>query len=199
MRDVHAAMAEVVERWDARVDEDLTTNPLHDDEAALTARVPSESRPHFPYATTLLCATATECTLDLLQVGDGDVLVTVGRDGMARRPFPPPTSPDAPTDCLALRGVVGRCRFASYALSGSPIVAALLASDGFGKPFVDPDWHAAVASDLARNIMLHNAESFEQLVTAWPVAPADVGGDDTTLGILVNAEWFDGTGNQTRS
>jgi hypothetical protein len=74
-------------------------------------------------------------------------------------------------------------------LGEMPLLAVLLATDGFGNAQAADPWQPGVGQDLARFARDHDPDWFERQVPAWAerCASADGSADDTTIALLLRA------------
>ena len=66
--------------------------------------------------------------------------------------------------------------------SGPDVV--LLASDGYGNAFADPDWHVPVGRDVHQQLREDGADAVRGRLRGWLSDAAGAAGDDATVGIL---------------
>ncbi|MGQ0679703.1 MAG: PP2C family serine/threonine-protein phosphatase [Actinomycetota bacterium] len=149
-------------------------------------RVSSTDEPDevlIPYGATLLVAMLAETCGVILQLGDGDVLLVAG--GSVHVPMPPDvrsTANHTTSLCLPDAG-----RSFRMVVLDEPLLPdlVLLASDGYGNSFQDPNWQEAVGTDLINHHREHGAGWIQDQLPEWLAESALVGGDDVTLAIAV--------------
>ncbi|TWG92320.1 protein phosphatase 2C-like protein [Nocardioides sp. J9] len=167
----------LVSTWGAKVRHHVEAHPYAEAELALGA---GEDVLRAYGSTVLACAAVGDLVL-FLQIGDGDS-VLVSAHGEADRPLPEDPSLDGlhtsslcqPRPLEALRTAVVDARVDDVAL-------VFLCTDGFGRPRVDSaGWWRETGQQLlefSRSRGLH-----------WLAEPAQVGGDDTTMALLVRSD-----------
>lgn len=183
----------IVGLWRCAVDKDLATHPptAAEEELAPTPH-------HLLYGTTVIGVRAAPDTLRIVQIGDGDVLLgRVGSPG-ARRPVPQlPDARPGETDSLCQTDAADRATVAEYDLVRTPVDVVLVATDGLDAAFEDPDWHDATIADLLQRLPSISAADLEEAVASWCRPPAEAGGDDTTIALLVRRELLADSGGIT--
>ncbi|MCW2812600.1 MAG: hypothetical protein JWN84_55 [Nocardioides sp.] len=172
-----AVAAEVVAAWREAVLDHVAAHPLRSDE--------SPRGPLVPYGTTLVALAVTPERLVALQIGDGDT-IAVRASGEPFRPLVEDPSLDGVhTASLCQADPLASLRTTVVDLRDDPVRLALVATDGLGKARVDPDtWWASTAAGLAAAA----DDGLEVLRARLPIEvrePARVGGDDTTLAVLL--------------
>ena len=133
--------------------------------------------------TTVLAAAANDSVVVLAKLGDGDVVV-VSDTGEVWQPLPEDelldgvrtTSLCQPDPLESLRVV---------ALPAEQVRLAYLCTDGFGKPQMDDQWWRQVGSELVQRAAEHGTDWLTERLPGWLEEPAEVGGDDTTMAVLV--------------
>jgi len=172
---------EITTRWQAAVAMHLAEHPPTADEAE------GAPHPHYLlYGTTLLGVMIDGPLLRLVQIGDGDVLL--GRSGQehARRPIPPlEVNRPGETDSLCQHDAADRMSVIEYDLTDGQVDVVLLASDGLDTAFADPTWHDETMADVLRRVQGLDAGELEAEIAGWCGPPAEVGGDDTTIALIV--------------
>ena len=180
----------VVGRWREAVEADLSANSP-DESELMGAPAPH----HLLYGTTAVGVAADEQTLTVLQIGDGDVLVGQRHSEVATRPIAP-RNMDRPgaTESLCQSDAESRVRIASIDLDSVPVDAVLIATDGLDTAFADAAWHDETMRDLLHRLQsMSSPDRIEESLEGWCEPPAAVGGDDTTIGLLVRHDlWSDG-------
>ncbi len=176
------AVPAIIERWRDTVLADVVQNPFTD--AEQDRRPPGED-PTVAYGSTLLLAMTTDHLLVLAQIGDGDV-VGVRADGAPDLPVPP----DPLLDGLVTTSLCGTDPAADFrvaAVDSGPLLAVLLATDGYGNAQVIEDWPAVFSEDLASLLRGHDTSWLADQLPSWAArcASADGSADDTTVALLV--------------
>jgi hypothetical protein len=143
--------AEVLDEWTHAVAADVAARPFADaEQAAIDA---AGDLPVTPYGATLLVAMAVGRWLVLMQIGDGDAIV-IAPDGEVSVPVPSdPRNDGVRTTSLCQPDAIGAFRAGVRELTTEPVLAVLLATDGYGNAQAAQPWQPAVAADLAR--LLH--------------------------------------------
>lgn len=186
LRDVTAAEALVrdevgpalVAGWRTGVEEHAEAEPFAEQEAP---RSPEET--WLRYGTTVLAAAANDSVVVLAQIGDGDVVV-VSDTGEVWQPLPEDelldgvrtTSLCQPDPLESLRVV---------ALPAGQVRLVYACTDGFGKPQLHDQWWRQVGIELTERTAEHGADWLAERLPGWLIEPAEVGGDDTTMAVLV--------------
>jgi hypothetical protein len=179
-------MADVAVRWRTAVQGDLAEQPVTADERAGVSAGWSDGDPVLAYAATLLVAVATPTALALVQLGDGDLLL-VDDGGRVGCPMPAdPSSVAGSTSSLARADAAAVARTAL--VDAGAVAAALLATDGYGNAFADPDWQGEVGRDVCEQLVHDGPTAVRERLDSWVGDAAAVGGDDATLAILWRAE-----------
>jgi serine/threonine protein phosphatase PrpC len=138
------------------------------------------------YGTTLVVAVSTGRALGVLQLGDGDAVVAFA-DGQVVQPLPEdPLLDGHRTTSLCQPDALSSVRTAVLDLTRRPVALAFVATDGFGSPRVDVEtWWVQVGQELVRHVGSNGSDWVEQKLPEWLVEPAETGGDDTTVAVLV--------------
>lgn len=175
----------LVDTWTAKVRHHIEANPYSEAEQALGAG----EDPLRAYGTTILAAAAVTDLVLFLQIGDGDT-VLVSAHGEAVRPLPDDPDLDGlhtsslcqPRPLEALRTSVVDVRVDDVAL-------AFLCTDGFGRPRVDSDgWWRQTGEQLLEFSRSRGLNWIRDQLPDWLAEPAQVGGDDTTMALLVRSD-----------
>ncbi len=143
--------------------------------------------PEIPYGATLLLAMVTGRWLVCAQIGDGDLLA-IWPDGRCFYPLAGDSRLDGQrTTSLCQPDAVASFRTSVHDLSEMPLLALLLATDGYGNAQAADRWQPGVGQDLARLAVEHDHRWFEWQVPSWAerCASADGSGDDTTIALLL--------------
>jgi hypothetical protein len=192
--------AALVERWTDGVLQHLAAHPVDTESAALVDDRALLTR---PYGTTLLAMVATGDLLGVLQIGDGDAVV-VTADGRARRPLPEDPALDGTrTTSLCQPDPLDALRLAVVDTHAEDVVLGYLCTDGFSAARVDADrWWQQTGEELVSFVRDRGLPWVEARLPGWLEEPARIGGDDTTLALLVREERLDagsGPPRRTRS
>ncbi|MCD4524544.1 PP2C family serine/threonine-protein phosphatase [Nocardioides sp. cx-173] len=175
----------LVERWTAAVLDHLAAHPVDAESVGLVDR----ARLTQPYGTTLLAMVATGDVLGILQIGDGDAVV-VTTDGVAARPLPEDPALDGTrTTSLCQPDPLDALRLAVLDAQGEDIALGYLCTDGFSAARVDTDgWWRQTGAELVAYVRDRGLAWVEDRLPGWLEEPARVGGDDTTLALLVRED-----------
>lgn len=159
--------------------------PLRSEERQIVSEVDPAMGPVFLYGATLLVAIALDDEVVTLRIGDGDVFLQDATGALQTSAEPAPSG-SSETDSLCQVDAFERSAFHRFSIgSGDALPLVVVATDGFGAPFVDPEWRAAVVADIAAHVAANGTETLETSIADWCVEPARVGGDDTSMGLLV--------------
>ena len=174
---------ELVDRWRAAVTDDLELDPMPGSQLFGD----DEMLPFLWYGTTLIAAAGRTGTLRLMQIGDGDVLL--GHRGHdVHRPIPPRGPlPPAQTESLCQPDADERVVVVDHDLETARFDACLIATDGLDCAFADEKWHGATMGDLLDRLSGMAPNDLPAAVERWCRAPAESGGDDTSMAVLVDA------------
>lgn len=176
----------LVGSWQAAVDADLAERA---DERTPTG----ELADRFDYGTTVLLAVSLGAHVAALQLGDGEV-VLVSPEGVGTRPMPlDPLLDGTLTTSLCQDDPLASVRYA--VVPAAEVGLAWVCTDGFGVGRVDgADWWRPVGEQLWGYVEQHGVDWVAERLDGWLVEPADVGGDDVTLAVLVRPEQRSGSG-----
>lgn len=184
------AAPQLVDRWRAAVLQHAAANTWTDQEAAaIGGRTTDPSAVLYAYGTTVLGLVATAGLLGVIQLGDGDVVLALA-DGTARRPLPDdPALVGSQTSSLAQDDPLASMRVAAVDLRAVPVLLAWASTDGFGAGRADAHgWWLAVARELIGHVRTHGVSYLAEKLPIWLEEPAEVGGDDTTIAMLVDSD-----------
>lgn len=173
----------IVDRWRTAVRRDVAAQPFTGAEEA----VRRGDDVTVPYGTTLLVAIGMRDRLLLAQVGDGDI-VCIRPDGAALLAVPgDPLLDGRHTTSMCSAGAADSFRVAVVDLAGTPVLGALLATDGYGNAQVAQVWEDVVSAEFAAAITATPMPALagELAVQAGRCASVDGSGDDTTLALLL--------------
>ena len=186
---VQAQLAPALVRdWRAAVAEHLAGQPFTPAEQSRLDSLGDD--PEVPYGATLLVVTVMAQWLICAQIGDGDMLA-IRPDGQSFAPVPAGEKLDGErTRSLCQPDALTAFRVAVHDLVARPLVALLLATDGYGNSQTADPWQPGIGRDLARLAAEHDHGWFERQVPAWAqrCASADGSGDDTTIALLIHPD-----------
>jgi hypothetical protein len=174
---------DIVGRWRHAVRRDVAATPFTGAEDAVRG---SEDET-VPYGTTLLVAIGMGERLLLAQIGDGEI-VCVRPDGTALLAVPAdPLLDGRRTTSLCSYAAGALFRVAAVDLAGTPVLAALLVTDGYGNAQVAQAWPSVVSAELAGLITTRSPSWLAAQLPEWAARTASVDGsaDDTTLALLL--------------
>ena len=143
-----------------------------------------------PYGSTLLMAVVGPSWLACAQIGDGDFLA-VYPDGKSAVPVPGDDRLDGlRTTSLCQQDAVDAFRVSVHDLGEVPLLALLLATDGFSNAQAAEPWQPGVGQDLAKWAAEYDHQWFDTQVPQWAerCASAQGSGDDTTVVLLLNPD-----------
>lgn len=175
----------VVARWRAAVLADVDAEPFSDAEEGRRRR---GDDPTIAYGSTLLLCVALADWLVLAQIGDGDV-VAVLADGTAAMPVPAdPRLDGLATTSLCGPDAVSDFRVAIVNANRTPLLAALLATDGYGNAQVVDEWPSSFSKDLAWLLKERDMRWLAGQLPMWAArcASSDGSADDTTIALLIS-------------
>ncbi len=139
------------------------------------------------YGTTLIAIVGTPVAVGFVQIGDGDAIAVFG-DGEVSRPLPEDSSLDGIHTTSLCQADAGKwLRVAVLDLSQRDLRLALAVTDGFAAPQVDGVgwwWHVGV--DLGTHLQERGSAWIREQLPGWLSVPAQTGGDDTTMALLLN-------------
>lgn len=174
---------DIVTRWRDAVHRDVAAEPFTGAEDA----VRRGDDVTIPYGTTLLVAIGMGERLLLAQIGDGDI-VCIRPDGTALLAVPgDPLLDGRHTTSLCSVGAGDSFRVATVDLTGTAVLGALLATDGYGNAQVAQVWESVVSAELAGPITTRPLSwmASQLQAQAGQCASVDGSADDTTLALLV--------------
>lgn len=174
----------ILQRWREAVLADVAADPFTDVEQDMR---PNGDDPTIAYGSTLLLAVTVRQWLILAQIGDGDV-IGVGSDASAVLPVPGDSQLDGHyTTSLCGPDASSDFRIAVLDTSQTPLLAVLLASDGYGNAQVADQWADAFSRDLAEMLRERDLQWLTSQLPAWAArcASADGSADDTTVALLL--------------
>jgi serine/threonine protein phosphatase PrpC len=175
----------IVSRWRDAVLADVKADPFA--EAEQSHRHPGDDAT-IAYGSTLLLAMMLHGWLILAQIGDGDV-VGVRADGRAVEPVPT----DPQLDGLVTTSLCGSdpradFRVAAVDTTQNPLLAVLLATDGYGNAQMVEQWPGAFSEDLAWMLKDRDVNWLASQLPSWAArcASSDGSADDTTVALLIS-------------
>jgi hypothetical protein len=175
----------VVDRWREAVLADVAADPFTDAEQGKRRR---GDDPTIAYGSTLLLCVAVADWLVLAQIGDGDV-VGVLMDGTATLPVPADPQLDGlVTTSLCGPHATSDFRVAIVNTTRTPLLAALLATDGYGNAQLVEEWPGSFSKDLAWLLRERDMRWLASQLPVWAArcASADGSADDTTVALLIS-------------
>jgi hypothetical protein len=175
----------IVEAWLDAVAADWAESPFTRDEEAV--RVVATDDPVIAYGATLLVAVLAEGWVLLAQIGDGDV-VALRADGTVEVPVPgDPTLDGHYTTSLCQESAIGSFRLAAIDQVATPLLALLVATDGYGNAQASDPWPPAVGADIVSMLRAHGGAWVGDQLGAWVerCASKEGSGDDTTVVLVV--------------
>lgn len=182
---LHGAAAGMVDTWTAKIRHHAEANPFTEAELEVSAA----ADPLRPYGSTILAAAALPGLVLFLQIGDGDtVLVTSA--GEAARPLPEDGDLDGVhTSSLCQPRPLDALRIAVLDVAERDVGLVYLTTDGFGRPRVDASgWWRETGEQLLGFCRSHGLGWVRDQLPDWLAEPAKVGGDDTTMALLVRSD-----------
>jgi hypothetical protein len=175
----------ILDRWRTAVLADVAADPF--------SKVEEEKRrsgddPTIAYGSTLLLCLALGDWLILAQIGDGDI-VGVQLDGTAALPVPvDPQLDGLVTTSLCGPDAASDFRVAVVDIALTPLLAVLLATDGYGNAQVADEWPKSFSKDLAWLLRERDTDWLAGQLPSWAArcASADGSADDTTVALLIS-------------
>jgi serine/threonine protein phosphatase PrpC len=182
---VRSAVTALVREWRSAVAEHLAAEPYTAKEQAVLHST-ADGR-EVPYGSTLLVAAVSPRWLACAQIGDGDVLL-IRPDGQSVVPLPGDDRLDGlHTTSLCQADAEEAFRVGIQDLEEDPLLALLLATDGFGNSQVADPWQPSVGQDLAELAAEHDHRWFDRQIPQWAqrCASTEGSGDDTTIVLML--------------
>ncbi|MCX6400965.1 MAG: protein phosphatase 2C domain-containing protein [Propionibacteriales bacterium] len=182
---VSTAGAALVDNWVAKVRHHIEANPYSPAEEDLGAA----ADPLRAYGSTVLATAAVGDMVVFLQIGDGDS-VLVSADGEASRPLPEDPDLDGlHTSSLCQARPVDALRVAVVDARVDDVALIFLCTDGFGRSRVDADgWWRQTGEQLLEFSRSRGLVWVREQLPEWLEEPARIGGDDTTMALLVRSD-----------
>ena len=175
----------LVEAWRDAVAADHAESPFTLEEDAVRAVAADDSV--IAYGTTLLLAVLAQHWVLVAQIGDGDV-IALRVDGEVVVPVPGDPALDGQyTTSLCQETAVRSFRIAVIDQSATPLLALLVATDGFGNAQASDPWPPAVGADIVSMLRSHGSAWVAEQLPAWTerCASKEGSGDDTTVVLAV--------------
>ncbi len=176
---------EIVSRWRAAVLEDVANDPFTEAEEERRRKGDDET---IAYGSTLLLCIALPDWLVLAQIGDGDV-IGVRVDGTLELPVPvDPALDGLVTTSLCGRSPIDDFRVAVVSLAQVPLLAVMLATDGYGNAQMLEEWPTSFSKDMAWLLRERDTSWIGTQLPTWAArcASADGSADDTTVALLIS-------------
>lgn len=182
---VRAAGAALVDNWVAKVEHHIEAHPYSPAEDELGA----SADPLRAYGSTILATAAVGDLVVFLQIGDGDS-VLVSAAGDASRPLPEDPDLDGlHTSSLCQVRPVDALRVAVVDARVDDVALVFLCTDGFGRSRVDADgWWRQTGEQLLDFSRSRGLVWVREQLPEWLAEPAKIGGDDTTLALMVRSD-----------
>lgn len=179
------AAAAIVDDWVAKVGHHLDAHPY----SAAEESDGAAADPLRAYGSTVIAAAVVDDLLLFLQIGDGDA-VLVSTDGVASRPLPEdPDHDGVHTSSLCQPRPLDALRTTCVETTEAPVGLVFLCTDGFGRSRVDADgWWRRTGEQLLEFSRSRGLAWVRDQLGDWLAEPALIGGDDTTMALLVGAE-----------
>lgn len=179
---LRGAAGGLVDTWTAKVRHHAEAHPFSDAELELGAG----EDPLRPYGTTVLAAAAVGGLALFLQIGDGDMVLVSG-DGTASRPLPEDPDLDGlHTSSLCQPRPLDALRLAVLDVRERDVALVFLCTDGFSRSRVDSQgWWRQTGEQLLEFARARGLGWVREQLPEWLAEPALIGGDDTTMALLV--------------
>lgn len=178
---VTKAAAAIVDTWVAKVTHHVEANPFSG------ATAPTD--PLQPYGTTLLAAAVNGDLMVFLQIGDGDAVVVSTRGEAARAVPDDPDLDGIHTSSLCQPDPLRSLRTGVVDVRVEDVALAFLCTDGFGTSRVDADgWWRQTGEQLVDFGRTRGLDWIAAQLPDWLEEPARIGGDDTSMAILVRED-----------
>ena len=176
---------EIVARWRAAVLDDVAKDPFSEAEEERRRKGDDET---IAYGSTLLLCIALPDWLILAQIGDGDV-IGVRIDGTLELPVPlDPALDGLVTTSLCGKNPIADFRVAVVSAAQTPLLALMLATDGYGNAQMLEEWPTSFSKDMAWLLRERDTAWIETQLPTWAArcASADGSADDTTVALLIS-------------
>jgi hypothetical protein len=177
---------EVIDEWRKKCADHLEHNPMSHSESEIVAMSGGIGWALL-YGATLLFAAAHDGRVVGCRIGDGDILI---RRELGDLDFVPELDKfvDNETDSLCVPDAGATSNYCVWDVGSNGPCMVIVASDGFGSAFEDPNWHKLVADDIHAYVESNGVEGLPGVVPDWCSGPADVGGDDASLALLLRVD-----------
>lgn len=186
--DPAAWFAGIVRDWRERCMQHLLAEPPTSAERDVLATIDPRMGAPLIYGATLLVLAASGDQVAVCKLGDGEVMARYP-DGRVERLLTEIVGPGSETESLCMPDAADRAVTRVWSVPtprmGSVPFVGVLASDGFGAAFVDPDWHDSVLDDITNHVVRNGLANMSATLDDWCREPAEVGGDDASLALLV--------------
>lgn len=155
----------IKEKFDAKVNDDLASNPLSDEERCLLEGL----SPHYAYGTTLICAHVTKDGVYRLQIGDGEMHI-LDFTGKFLPALPDdPNTVDGPSSLVEKDACLNMRR--DFTPTETEPAAVILFTDGYA-PETDYPWdlvgllssHKGLPEEIPEEILCDGNNSDDQTV-----------------------------------
>jgi hypothetical protein len=175
----------IVGAWLDAVAADRTESPFTPEEDAVG--VSNHDDPVIAYGATLLLAVLAEHWVLAAQIGDGDV-VALRADGAVEVPVPgDPTLDGHYTTSLCQESAVRSFRVVVIDQVATPLLALMVATDGFANAQASDPWPPAVGADIVSMLRSQGSAWVGDQLPSWVerCASKEGSGDDTTVVLAV--------------
>jgi len=181
-----AMAAALIAEWRRRVDRHLAGHPLTPADIAAPTGVGAAdvyaawaTNRRVAYGTTALLCRITREAVEIVRIGDGDV-IAVAADGRARRLVDPERRSDGLTESISQPDAHRAVRCAAIPAEAAPVLV-LLATDGFDNAYPAEDSMLRAAAELATLRRDTGEPIGSDVLGQWAREAADVSGDDATV------------------
>lgn len=170
----------IVDRWTATVEGHLAVLPLNGAESDVVG-----DNVLLAYGATLLLAVVDDSAAVLMQLGDGDILLS-DPSHPATRPVPPdPRLIGNATTSLCMPGAAREFRCTTVPLAPREPSVLILATDGLANAYGDDRAFLQVAADLAGMIDRSGLDGVQADLDALVLEASAHSGDDVTVAVMV--------------
>jgi serine/threonine protein phosphatase PrpC len=174
----------LVDRWRGAVGDHVAEHPFTPDETERIEQV-ADGALH-AYGTTVIGLVGSGTALGVLQIGDGDAVVVFANDEVRRLLPDDPANVGVQTSSLCQPDPLVSLRTTTIDLVDRPVLLAWASTDGFGSPRVDEaGWWQQVGHELAGHLRQRGRDWLAAKLPGWLEEPAEYGGDDVTVGLLL--------------
>lgn len=183
---VTSAAAALVDSWVAKVQHHIEANPYDATDERQAAAI---SDPLRPYGTTILAAAVSGDLLVVLQIGDGDSVIVTDQGEALRAVADDPQLDGLHTSSLCEPDPLSALRTSVLDARVDDIALLFLCTDGFGTNRVDAEgWWRQTGEQLVDFGRTRGLDWMRDQLPGWLEEPARIGGDDTTMAIIVRAD-----------